>query len=328
MTEDKKTKKSWKIDLHRHLDGNVRPLTVWELAQKNGVTLPVSGPEGVRDLIVVKTPQPGLMEFLGKLEWMVKVLASPEDCERVAYENMVDAAAEGLDYLELRFSPAFMAAAFQLDYAEVAEAVVKGIHRGSKALGLPVGIIGILSRTYGPEQCWLEWEALHQVAPHLVALDLAGDEAGWPARLFGEHFWAARQAGLRATVHAGEAAGPDSIWEALEILGAERIGHAVRATEDPVLMQHLQSREIGLECNLTSNLQTSTVANYASHPLRRFLHEGLLATINTDDPGVSGIDLQYELTVAASAAGLNQAEIAQAADNAARVAFAFDPGEA
>jgi adenosine deaminase len=139
--------------------------------------------------------------------------------------------------------------------------------------------------------------------------------------LFVEHFQVARQAGLSVTAHAGEADGPDSIWKAIQGLGAARIGHAVRAVEDPQLMTYMAEHRIGIEANLTSNVQTSTVEEYASHPLKQFLEQDLLATINSDDPGVSGITLRHEYEIAAPAAGLNQAQIRQAQQNALEVAF-------
>ncbi len=123
------------------------------------------------------------------------------------------------------------------------------------------------------------------------------------------------------TVHAGEAAGPESIWQAVRVLGAERLGHAVRAIEDPALLDYLAEKRIGIESCLTSNVQTSCVSSYRAHPLRRFLEHGILATINTDDPGISGITLHYEYEVAAPQAGLSAAQIRQAQENALEVSF-------
>jgi adenosine deaminase len=154
-----------------------------------------------------------------------------------------------------------------------------------------------------------------------VGLDLAGDEANYPAELFIDHFHQAQEAGLKITVHAGEAAGPESIWQALNRLGATRIGHAVRAVEDPILIEYLVEHQIGVETNLTSNVQTSTVPNYRSHPLKIMLEYDVLATLNTDDPGISAIDLPYEYNVAAPRAGLTEAQIHQAQRNALTVAF-------
>jgi adenosine deaminase len=182
-------------------------------------------------------------------------------------------------------------------------------------------LIGILTRTYGPVRARRELRALLDHQNEITALDLAGDEGNWPAELFVDHFREGREAGWSITVHAGEAAGAQSIVTAIEQLGATRIGHAVRAVEDPGVMDLLRERRIGIEANLTSNVQTSTVSDYASHPLKRFLEEGLLATINTDDPGISGIDLPYELETAAPAAGLSEAQINQALENAWEIAF-------
>src|SRR5438270_5759351 len=148
-------------------------------------------------------------------------------------------------------------------------------------------LIGILSRTYGPEIAHKELAALLTQREQIVALDLAGDEAKFSAKLFTEHFQRGRDAGWHVTIHAGESAGPDSVWDAVRLLGAERIGHGVRAMEDPALVDFLIEKQIGVEVNLTSNVQTSTVSDLSTHPLREMLDRGLLASINTDDPGVS-----------------------------------------
>ena len=310
-----------RIDLHRHLDGNIRIQSILELAGKNDIPLPADDAESLHPHVTVTSPHPGLVGFLEKFRWPMAVLATPDDCRRIARENVEDALRERLDYVELRFSPWFMAAAHHLDPAAVVEAVADGIAQGVAEFGVPVKLIGILSRTFGPEIGFRELDALLAFRDKLCGLDLAGDEAGFPAGLFESHFRKARDAGLQITVHAGEAAGPESIRDALDLLGATRIGHGVRAIDDPTLMDELATRGIGLECCLTSNVQTSTVKSYASHPLRQFLDNGLLATINTDDPGISDITLDYELEIAAPQAGLTADHIALAQKNAARIAW-------
>ncbi len=309
------------IDLHRHLDGNVRLSTILDLAEQHGIPLPASDEEGLRPYVQVTEPQPGVMAFLEKFRYMVGVLADTDACRRIAYENVLDAHQEGLDYVELRFSPLFMAQPHRLDPREVVEAVIDGVEAGRRESGLTVNLIGILSRTYGQELAWQELKALLTFADKLVAIDLAGDEANYPGEWFTEHLERARQRGLHLTVHAGESAGAQSVWQAVQELRAERLGHAVHAIEDPRLMAYLAEKGIGIEANLTSNVQTSTVSSYATHPLRHFLEQGLLATINTDDPGISGIDLRYEYEVAAPAAGLSPEQIIQAQRNALTVAF-------
>ena len=309
------------IDLHRHIDGSVRLQTILELGKKHGVKLPAKTLEELRPHIQVVERQPGVMAFIAKMLWMTAVLGDTDACQRIARENVEDAKREGIDYIELRFSPWFMSEPHGLDLNRVVEAVVTGVRKGVQETGVRVTLIGILSRTYGTEIAHKELAALLTQREHIVALDLAGDEANFPPKLFVEHFKRARDAGWRVTVHAGESAGPESVWDALRLLGAERIGHGVRTMEDAALVDYLLENQIGIEANLTSNVQTSTVSDLASHPLRGMLERGLLASINTDDPGVSAIDLPHEFEVAAVAARLSREQIRQGQANALETAF-------
>ncbi|MFO8036763.1 MAG: adenosine deaminase [Anaerolineales bacterium] len=309
------------IDLHRHLDGNVRLETILDLGDKHNLPLPAWSVEGLRPHVQVMEPTSGVMDFIDKFEWMVGVLVDYDACCRVAFENVEDAYQEGLDYVELRFSPLFMSQPHDLDPGGVVEAVVAGIEQGRKKFDIKVNLIGIISRTYGVDQAWVELDSLLGWKENLVALDLAGDEANYPGDLFVEHIEKGRSAGWKITIHAGEEAGPESIWQALEALHADRIGHGISAIEDPRLMDTLREERIGLEINLTSNLQTNVVSSLSEHPLRTFLDHGILATINTDDPGISGIDLRHEYTKAAPAAGLSPQQIRKAQRNALEVAF-------
>ncbi len=199
------------IDLHRHLDGNMRLTTILDLARRHSIRLPADTPEGLRPHVQVMEKVPDLLTFLTKFEWMIAVLADAAACRRIARENVEDAKAEGIDYLELRFSPYFMAMSHQLDMAKVVEAVVEGVAEGSRATGVKVKLIGILSRTFGAAACQRELEALLTHREHLVALDLAGDEKNHPAELVVEHFKRGRDAGWAITVHAGEAGGAPSV---------------------------------------------------------------------------------------------------------------------
>lgn len=309
------------IDLHRHLDGNVRLATIIELGEVHRVRLPASTTESLRPHVQVTGVMPDLGSWLARLHWMAAVLGDLDACRRIARENVEDAQNEGLDYVELRFSPYFMAKPNRLDPAAVVAAVVAGVEEGRRSTGLKVNLIGILSRTHGVEACTAELEALLTCRDGIVALDLAGDEKAWPAEFFTPHFRRGRDAGWAITVHAGEADGAASIWSALSNLGATRIGHGIRAVDDPRLIDHLRRERIGLEVNLTSNVQTNSVSAIGEHPMKRFLAEGLLATINTDDPVISGIDLAHEYAVAAPAAGLTPEEIRTAQRNALDIAF-------
>ena len=308
-------------DIHRHLDGNIRPQTILDLGRKHNLELPASDLESLIPHVQVTSQEPDLVSFLAKLDWGVKVLADYDACRRIAYENVEDALNAQIDYTELRFSPWYMAMTHNLDPQGVVEAVIDGVAAGQRDFGVKTNLIGIMSRTFGQEACQRELEACLAFKDKLVAMDLAGDELGKPGELFVDHFKQVRDAGLYVTVHAGEAAGPQSMWQAIKELGADRIGHGVKAISDPVLMDYLAENHIGIESCLTSNVQTSTFPNIESHPLKQFLDQGILATINTDDPAVEGIELPHEYKVAAPAAGLSQEDIRKAQENGLIISF-------
>ncbi|BBN80094.1 adenosine deaminase [Pseudoalteromonas sp. A25] len=312
------------LDLHRHLDGNVRASTILELGQQFNLALPAQDLEGLREHVQVIDNAPDLMAFLAKLDWGVKVLGDYDACRRIAMENVADAVAQNIDYTELRFSPYYMAQSHYLHPQGVTEAVIDGVKAATQGRDIQVNLIGIMSRTFGVDKCQYELEALLACKDGLVAVDLAGDEIGYPGELFVEHFKQVRDAYLGVTIHAGEARGSQSIWQAINELGATRIGHGVKAIEDPKLMDYLRDNRIGIESCLTSNILTSTISDIETHPLKQFLTHGILACINTDDPAVQGIELDYEYQVAAPKAGLTKADMELAQRNALEIAFLSD----
>jgi adenosine deaminase len=311
-------------DIHRHLDGNIRIQTILDLGQKFALDLPAFTSESLRPFVQVVKTEPDLVAFLSKLDWGVAVLGDLDACRRVAYENVEDAKNARIDYAELRFSPYYMAMKHNLPIAGVVEAVVDGVQAGCRDFNIKANMIGILSRTFGEQACSQELQALLSQKQNLVAIDLAGDELGKPGDLFVDHFKLVRNAGLQVTVHAGEAAGANSMWQAINELGAVRIGHGVKAIEDPKLMDYLAINKIGIESCITSNLQTSTVTDIKTHPIKTFLEHGISASINTDDPAVEGIELPFEYEVAAHNVGLTQIQIRQAQINGLEQAFLSD----
>ncbi|MDC0609992.1 adenosine deaminase [Vibrio sp.] len=309
------------IDLHRHLDGNIRPETILTHADKFNITLPASNLNDLIPHVRVTEAEPSLVAFLSKLDWGVKTLGDLDACRRVAYENIEDLKQAQIDYAELRFSPYYMAMTHNLNIKDVVEAVIDGVEAGIRDFGVPAKLIGIMSRTFGVEACKSELDAILTFKQKFVAVDLAGDELGKPGQLFTEHFEQVKKADLSITVHAGEAAGPESIWQAINDLGAIRIGHGVKAVEDMTLMDFLAKNAIGIESCLTSNIQTSTIPYLTDHPLKQFLDHGILATINTDDPAVEGIELIHEYDLAAPKAGLTEQQIFRAQQNSLEIAF-------
>lgn len=312
------------VDLHRHLDGNILPATIWKIAEKNGIKLPANSLEELIPLTQIQDQTSDLLAFLQKLDYGVSVLATVEDCYTVAYENLLDAQKQGLDYVELRFSPHYMAMNHKLNEADVVAAVIDGVRAGEKDTGVKTNLIGILSRTFGAPTCMAELEALLAHKDKLVGLDLAGDEINYPAHMFKEHFNKGRDAGWQITVHAGEADGPQSIWNAIEMLGATRIGHGVAAINDPKLLEYMAKNKIAVEQCPTSNYQTATIAAVKDSPLPIFLENDILVSLNTDDPAVSNIDLPHEYQVATDVIGMTPDQLSKVQENGVKSAFLSD----
>lgn len=309
------------IDLHRHLDGNVRVNTILELAQQFNIRLPADNAEDLKPHVQMLFDEPDFASCLRKLDTGVSVLGDLDAVRRIAYENVEDLYLDHIDYAELRFSPYYMSMHYQLPIEAVIEATIDGVKSAQKEFNLDVNLIGIMSRTFGLETCMNELNALLAFKRHLVAIDLAGNEIDFPPHLFIEHFKKVRDADLNVTIHAGEAVGAQSVWDAIQHLGATRIGHGVRSIEDPNLMDYLANNKIGIEMCLTSNVQTKTVTAYETHPIKQFLTHGILTTINSDDPAASGIDLSYEYQIAAPKVGLTQADLLQLQSNSLEIAF-------
>lgn len=309
------------IDLHRHLDGNIRLKTILSLAKKHQLELAKHTEESLASLVYIKDKTSDLVSFLQKLDIGVSVICNEEDCFRIAYENVQDAVNQGLAHVELRFSPAYMARTHDLPLSKVVEAVVNGTKQANIDFSYQATLIGILSRTFGQQQCAKELDALLSCAENIAAIDLAGDEIAYPAHLFINHFQRVREAGLPVTVHAGEAAGPESIWAAIKLLGATRIGHSVAAQHSQYLMDYMREHQIGIESCLTSNYQTACVSNLKNHPVTCFLKNDIPVCLNTDDPGVSNITLHSEYMLAKNVLCLTQQQIATLQQHSIDMAF-------
>lgn len=309
------------VDLHRHLDGNIKPETIWTLADKHNINLHVANIEELKAKTQIQDKTSDLLAFLAKLDVGVSVLADIDACYTVAYENMRDAKQSNLDYVELRFSPYYMSMQYKLNMSDLVAAVIQGVKDGERDFRVKANLIGILSRTFGAAICMQELEALLNHSAGICALDLAGDELGYPAPLFVEHFNKARDVGWNVTVHAGEADGPQSIWNAINLLGATRIGHGVAAIQDEELMSYMRDNRIAIESCPTSNYQTATVQDVAGHPITTFMQNELMVTLNTDDPAVSNIDLAHEYKVCKEVIGLSQNTLQQIQKNGLEAAF-------
>ena len=297
-----------KAELHVHLDGSLRPGTMLELARDAGVTLPATDAEALRRWMLVDDAR-NLEEYLARFDVTIALLQNPEAIERVAYEMLLDAREDGLQYLEIRYCPA-LSTQQGLSMDEVIRAEWRGIERGMAETGVTARIINCSLRHFDPALSVEIAEHSVRMRDHgVVAFDLAGGEAGRPPQLHREAFDIAARGGLGITVHAGEAAGWESIFEAIHSCHATRIGHGTRLFERPELLDYVRDRRILIETNITSNVQTHAVAAAAGHPVRRYVDAGCAVTLCTDSWLMSGVVLTDEYLLAHEALSFTLAEL-------------------
>lgn len=297
-----------KAELHLHLDGSVRPGTVLELAKHEGVPLPTEDVTKLRDFLEANERTSSLVEYIEFFELPIAVLQTVPALERATYELCEDLAKENVRYAEIRYGP-WLHVQRGLSLTDVIRAVLSGWTRGQEDFALEGGIIATALRDMPPAQN----VALAQVAGRfinegLVGFDLAGDEAGHPPILHEDAFRVARSLGLNITIHAGEAAGPESVRQAIS-MGARRLGHGVRAQEDPEVVTMIRESDVQLDMAPTSNAQTKAVRRLEDHPLKRFYEDGIKTTISTDSRTVSDITLTREYEKAARVIGCTRDEI-------------------
>ena len=306
-----------KAELHVHLDGCLRPQTMLDLARAQGVRLPADTPDALAAALSVKDAR-SLEEYLSKYQYTLAVMQTADALERVAYELVLDAAAENVRYIEIRYSPLL----HKLSLQHGIEAPLRGVKRAESETGTKVGLIVCAIRTLGPRESRdLAHAAVEYRHTGVVGFDLAGPERGYPAAAHRDAFEFAAQHGLACTCHAGEGDGPGQIHEALHVCGATRIGHGTRLGEDEALLEEVVARGVPLEMCVTSNVHTRAVASAAEHPLRRYLERGVKVTLNTDGRLMDGITLTDEYFLAHNVLGLTAADLARVTLHAAEAAF-------
>jgi adenosine deaminase len=314
-----------KIDLHRHLEGSLRLSTLAEIAHQNGVDLPSWGLEELRPYVQVMDDTPDFHGFLAKFKLLRRFYSSREAVMRVAYEAVADAATDNVRYLELRFNPVALSLNQGFSFEDVVDWVILATTQAQKDYLIQTRLIVQIGRHEPQYARQLAEIAVDRQDGGIVALDLAGDELNFPATKFVDVFQWAKKQNLHITVHAAEAGPATNIKEAVDLLGAERIGHGVRAKEDLSMMDMLNTHQITLEMCPTSNLQTGVVPQMANHPLFPFYQIGIPVTINTDDPSISNTTLTDEFLVANRGAGVAFRALPHMILNAAKAAFLPEP---
>ncbi|HEV8571506.1 MAG TPA: adenosine deaminase [Actinomycetota bacterium] len=310
-----------KADLHRHLEGAIRLSTIIDIYREAGEPLPADTPDELASAAQVLQPMDSLEEVLSFFRIAQGALRSYVDIERITYEAVDDLASDNVRLAELRFSPDFMSRPAGLDWDGVMEAVLAGLERARSEHEVAVGLIAIVSRSYGMESARRTVEFAVRHREHLVGFDLADDELAWPAGRFVEVLEPLRHTGLPLTAHYGESGGPEYPKEAIERLGVRRLGHGVSVGRSAEVTVLAIERGVALEMCPTSNVRTRAVPSIEEHPARRLLHQGALVTINTDDPGLFGIDLTHEFDVARNNLGFEESDFRAVTENAIAASF-------
>lgn len=308
-----------KAELHLHLDGSLRPESVIDIAKLEKIDIPSYDVDELIKYLRVDSGNKDLVEYLGKFDIPCRVMQSKYSLARTAYELAEDLAEEGYIYAEIRFAP-HLHIKGGLKLEEVIEAVLEGLNRAMERYEITCNVLLCILR-HQPVQCGGEVLELAKKYSKkgVVGIDLAGDEKN-PASLFEETFREAKEEGIPFTIHAGEALGAESVWEALR-LGAARIGHGIRAYEDKELMEYLRDNEVYLECCPISNYQTKVLEDFNNYPLKSYLDYGLKVCLNTDNKTVSNTNYNKEIEFLEGYTPLTEEDICRMAENAIRGAF-------
>jgi adenosine deaminase len=315
-----------KAELHVHLDGSLRPETLLELAHARGVKLPAADPQGVARAMRADDAA-DLPAYLARFETTLSVLQDTEALVRVTRELVEDHVAEGARLVEIRYAP-ILNTRGGLSMDQVVEATVQGMEEGlaqARAEGrgpVHAGLILCGIRNLPPETSEAQAElAVRWKGRGVVGFDLAGAEAGHPARRHARAFEIARKGLLPTTVHAGEGWGPESIRDALLSGRAHRVGHGTRLGEDAELEAWFRDRQLPVEVCITSNVQTRVVAKAEEHPVRRYFDLGIPVVLCTDNRLVSGTTLSQEYALAHEALGFTAGELTRVAAHGFRASF-------
>lgn len=309
-----------KVELHLHLEGSVRPETLREMAAKKSF-LRREVTKWVSERRAQSYHYGDFQGFLNAFGVITLLLKTPEDYALATTRLVEWLAEQNVRYAEVIFAAGVLLWKKQ-PVEETFDAVARAAAEAGARTGVRVQWIFDSIRHFGAEHTRevLGW-AIKFRARGVVGFGIGGNEARGPAEWFVEIFREAREAGLRLTAHAGEAAGPESIRSAVEQLGAERIGHGLTAIQDPAVMALLRERGIPLEVCPSSNVSTGLLARFEDHPLLRFLEAGLVVTLNSDDPAMFGTSLQEEFVRAARAFSLTRQQIMGLCENAIRYSF-------
>jgi aminodeoxyfutalosine deaminase len=310
-----------KVELHIHLEGAVRPETLRELACRAPGRDAGAVEDWIRERTATGFRYRDFADFIEAFKAVARLLETPGDYALATTRLVEELAKQNVRYAEVTLA-AGVVLWKQQPLGAVFEAVAAAAAEAEARLGVRVRWIFDAIRQFGAEHARRVLDFAKRFRTMgVVALGIGGDEARGPAELFADVYRAARDAGLHTTAHAGETCGAESVRQAVELLGAERIGHGLAAARDPEVMALLRERGVPLEVCLTSNVATGVLSDVREHPLSKFLAEGVTVTLNSDDPAMFGTSLERELELAAENFALDRAQLVGLLANAARAVF-------
>lgn len=332
MLNKEQIKKLPKVELHDHLDGGLRPQTIIELATTYNVQLPSKDPDTLAEWFARGCVQKSLPLYLETFDVTVAVLQTPEALRRVAIEAVEDLASDGVVYAEIRFAP-ILHTAKGMSMESVVESVLDGMDEGKRRTGMSFGTILCSLRNQDPA---ISLEVAKLAVAYrtrgVVGFDLAGDESGHPPKKHLEAFQYIRNQNFNITIHAGEGFGLESIWQAIQVCGAHRIGHGTRLIDDMAingitiekmgsLAHFIQDRRIPLEMCLSSNVGTGAASDFPSHPFNILFRNNYRVFLSVDNRLMSNTTLSKEMEIASQYYDLTITDLEKITLNAMKSAF-------
>ncbi len=306
-----------KVELHVHLEGSIRPSTLLTLAERNGAHLPAHDLEGLREFYRFTDFE----HFIQVYMTISRCLKTVADYTLIAYEFGADMARQNIRYAEVTFTPHTNVVNTGLSFDEILAGLNQGRAQARTDFGVEYRwVLDIVRNDPNSRLQVAEWAA-SALDQGVVGFGLGGIEQGYPPEWFADAFSVALEAGLHSVPHAGETVGPESVWGAIRVLKAERLGHGVRSIEDPALVGYLREHQIPLEICPTSNLCLGVYGSYEEHPIRRLKDDGLYVTVNSDDPPMFNTDLLQEYQALVDYLDFTPSELETLDLNALRCSF-------
>jgi adenosine deaminase len=306
-----------KIELHLHIEGAIPLGTMLDLAKRDGKDRSLKSVDDLRRKLTYRD----FPHFIELWTWMTTLVKEESDFEEIAYQVLRELNKQNVKYVETSYSPGdYWRQGFSV--RGITENLIKGKERARRDLGIRCELIIDLIRDHGPEK---SMQYLDAATPYLgkgvIGIGLGGSEQNFPPGPYASIYKEARRRGFRLTAHAGEAAGAESIWVAVEKLGVERVGHGVRAKEDPRLLALLKEKQIPLDMCVTSNVRTGVCQSVEAHPIKEYFQQGLMVTVNSDDPTMFNTSISQEYLALIQRLGFSVVELRRLIANGMHASF-------